>query len=1176
MKGFYLFVLAVFILICFGCSRSGSRYIAGEGISQDASPASRTVNDVLDEVTSYPTPDSHDINPNVFEQLKDELVRQLKERYGDTSRIVANAPTADAGRVTDLAYSEDTQELSWSYVNLGDYDCNGEVGIPDITPIAQNYLAVTNDGIGNDAYESWIDGDKSGEVGISDITPIAQGYLNNIASYQIVTCDTVDGGYSPIGDPVVMNYAGGFPVGVNTPLPAGALEFIAVEPLDSTGTAGERSDPIQIGSGIIPPNIVNIIPLGGLTGVETQFRALVGGTQPMTYNWNFGGGATPNTSTDTMPTVTLGAAGAYSASLTVTNAAGNDLFEFTLNITATAVAPEITNVTPLGGVTGTNLQFISTVQGTSPFTYAWNFGGGAVPNLSSDAEPTVTLGAAGTYYGSLTVTNGAGNDTFDFALEVTATAVEPEITDVTPYSGLTGTDVQFNATVGGTSPFTYAWDFGGGATPNTPSDASPIVVLGASGAYSASLTVTNSVGSDTKNFLLTVTTGEPPDITDVSPDSGDSGTTAQFIATVEGDAPLTFDWDFGGGATPNTSSEESPSVVLGDFGTYDASLTVTNTYGSDTFDFSYEVTENTGTPPDVRNVTPMSGVTGTDIQFTANVVSGTPVTYEWDFGGGGTPNTSSEESPTITLGASGEYYGYVHVSNLYGDDWFNFTLNVTDMPIPPNVYYVEPYEGYANTEVQFNAIVDGTPPLTYDWDFGGGATPNTSTDPWPTVLLGEPGDYHGTLKVTNSEGNCEYGFDYTVMSSEPEIIEVNPVSGGAGAEVQFYSYINGPGPFTYAWDFGGGADPDTSSEEFPIVTLGSAGTYNASLTATNASGSDTFDFELTVYEITWQNETIDETMGVGMHSSLAIDSSDNLHVCYLDSYNECLKYAVWDGSNWNIETPDSNQGVGNYTSLALDSNGYPHIGHYDYWDCDLEYAYWNGTTWTLETIEPAADLGDSGLSLALDSNGYPRFACFDYDNFNLVYIRWDGSSWVTEVVDSEFASGVYCSLALDSNDYPYISYLNWDTGNLKVAKWNGASWDIEVVDNSAFMSDPTTLKFDSGGNPHIAYCDSDNGDLKYASWNGSSWDIEVVDSNGYTGYYSSMALDSNDYPHISYSSGDDQLLRCATWNGASWEVEFVDGSSAVAYTSIALDSTDTPHITYYDWNTETLKHAWPK
>ncbi len=168
-------------------------------------------------------------------------------------------------------------------------------------------------------------------------------------------------------------------------------------------------------------------------------------------------------------------------------------------------------------------------------------------------------------------------------------SVAPLIHSVSPLAGAQGSDVTFVANVTGVSPLTYAWDFGGGATPNVTNDSEPTVTLGAAGSYSASLIVANAYGSDNYDFMLNVEL--QPTIIEVMPTIGDPGQPATFTATVEGTLPFTYDWDFGGGATPNTSEQESPQVILAESGIYTISLTVTNVWAADTYSFSLTVTD---------------------------------------------------------------------------------------------------------------------------------------------------------------------------------------------------------------------------------------------------------------------------------------------------------------------------------------------------------------------------------------------------------------------------------------------------------------------------------------------------------------------------------------------------------------------------------------------------------
>jgi len=121
----------------------------------------------------------------------------------------------------------------------------------------------------------------------------------------------------------------------------------------------------------------------------------------------------------------------------------------------------------------------------------------------------------------------------------------------------------------------------------------------------------------------------------------------------------------------------------------------------------------------------------------------------------------------------------------------------------------------------------------------------------------------------------------------PDITDAQPQSGVEGAEVTFGATVTGTEPFTYAWDFGGGATPNTSTEASPTVTLGSAGTYDASLTVTNDYGEDSFPFTLVV--LGWIIETVDSAGWVGNTTFIALDSSDNPHITY--SLSGDLKYA---------------------------------------------------------------------------------------------------------------------------------------------------------------------------------------------------------------------------------------------------------------------------------------------
>ena len=73
---------------------------------------------------------------------------------------------------------------------------------------------------------------------------------------------------------------------------------------------------------------------------------------------------------------------------------------------------------------------------------------------------------------------------------------------------------------------------------------------------------------------------------------------------------------------------------------------------------------------------------------------------------------------------------------------------------------------------------------------------------------------------------------------------VNNTSGCAPLTVNFNSTSTGNG-LSYSWSFPGG-NPTTSNIAAPSVTYNTAGTHTATLTVTNAGGSDTYQTNITV------------------------------------------------------------------------------------------------------------------------------------------------------------------------------------------------------------------------------------------------------------------------------------------------------------------------------------------
>jgi hypothetical protein len=95
-------------------------------------------------------------------------------------------------------------------------------------------------------------------------------------------------------------------------------------------------------------------------------------------------------------------------------------------------------------------------------------------------------------------------------------------------------------------------------------------------------------------------------------------------------------------------------------------------------------------------------------------------------------------------------------------------------------------------------------------------------------------------------------------------------------------------------------------------------------------------------EAGWQTETVDSqgvdpNGGTRASVSLALDSSDNPHIAYVDFNTGTLKYASrLNGGGWAIDVID--QGSVNYCSLQIDHNNVAHISYLDLTHGTLKYA----------------------------------------------------------------------------------------------------------------------------------------------------------------------------------------------------------------------------------------------
>lgn len=148
-------------------------------------------------------------------------------------------------------------------------------------------------------------------------------------------------------------------------------------------------------------------------------------TAVLTYNWNFGDGSANGTGAT--PTHTYTSAGTYNGALIVTNSTGVSGLPAPFVVTITATNPTAVPGGPYSVQLPAAVQFngsgSSDPNSGATLSYNWNFGDGTANGIG--ATPSHTYATAGTYNGTLTVTDNLGLSSTPVPFVVTVAPAPP-------------------------------------------------------------------------------------------------------------------------------------------------------------------------------------------------------------------------------------------------------------------------------------------------------------------------------------------------------------------------------------------------------------------------------------------------------------------------------------------------------------------------------------------------------------------------------------------------------------------------------------------------------------------------------------------------------------------------------------------------------------------------------
>ncbi|OPX72975.1 MAG: PKD domain protein [Methanoregulaceae archaeon PtaU1.Bin059] len=344
---------------------------------------------------------------------------------------------------------------------------------------------------------------------------------------------------------------------------------------------------------------------------------------------------------------------------------GDNMYAMTTILVLEKAEPGVTanfNATPRSGTVPLTVQFTDESTGTIT-SRTWDFGDG---NTSVGLNPSHTYTLPGTYTVNLTVSGPGGSDSEVKANYITVTAPPvPPVARFTanPTSGTAPLAVQFTDQSTG-SIAERVWEFRPerGVWTQFSTSSNPSYTFADAATYDIRLTVRGPGGESTEEKIAYISVLSPGGLRadfSASPTSGFSPLSVMFTDQSTGTVTLRT-WDFNNDGRWD-SIARNPTYRFWNPGVYTVRLAVSGPDGSDqTVKHDYITVTVLPKPPVARFTQDTKvGNAPLTVRFT-DLSTGTPESYLWTFGDGG---TSTEPSPVHTYQAPGLYRVTLWVEN---------------------------------------------------------------------------------------------------------------------------------------------------------------------------------------------------------------------------------------------------------------------------------------------------------------------------------------------------------------------------------------------------------------------------------------------------------------------------------------------------------------------------------
>jgi len=229
----------------------------------------------------------------------------------------------------------------------------------------------------------------------------------------------------------------------------------------------------------------------------------------------------------------------------------------------------------------------------------------------------------------------------------------------------------------------------------------------------------------------------------------------------------------------------------------------------------------------------------------------------------------------------------------------------------------------------------------------------------------------------------------------------------------------------------------------------------------------------------------------GINNSMAIDSTNNIHISYYDEDTGELRYATNGSGEWKFYKIDKNES-GQYNSIAVDSKNRVHISYFDNTKKSIKYCSIIENRKNIENIDNIKLTGTK-IPIVLGKDKRINIIYIDDINEILKYATYSSVNWQTKIIDERFFSINDLSLIVDKKENMHIVYSVSDDIyylNNKKTKWQKEVLSEEALDQEA-RGISLELKSDSKDNLYVVYSTSIHG-LKYITNKNGKWEKFLI------------------------------------------------------------------------------------